>query len=99
MENGFKIYHAGDTAVFTDMKFIGEYYRPDLALLPIGGRFTMDPADAAYAVRTLLKTQTVIPMHYGTTGLLKGTPAEFEEALTGSSTRVVVMGPGETRSF
>lgn len=99
MENGFKIYHAGDTGVFADMKFIGEYYRPDLALLSIGGHFTMDPAGAAYAVRTLLKTQTVIPMHYGTTGLLTGTPAELEEALAGSSTRVVVMKPGETRPF
>ena len=61
LENGFKIYHAGDTGVFGDMKFIGEYYKPDLALLPIGGHFTMDPAHAAYAVRNLLKTSRVIP--------------------------------------
>jgi L-ascorbate metabolism protein UlaG (beta-lactamase superfamily) len=99
LENGFKIYHAGDTGIFADMKFIGEYYRPDLALLPIGGHFTMDPADAAYAVRNLLKTKTVIPMHYGTTKLLKGTPTAFKEALAGSSTRVIVMRPGETRTF
>lgn len=99
LENGFKIYHAGDTGVFADMKFIGEYYKPNLALLPIGGHFTMDPADAAFAVRNLLKTPTVIPMHYGTTGLLKGTPAEFEETLVGSSTRVIVMRPGDTRTF
>jgi L-ascorbate metabolism protein UlaG (beta-lactamase superfamily) len=99
LENGFKIYHAGDTGIFADMKFIGEYYRPDLALLPIGGHFTMDPADAAYAVRNLLKTKTVIPMHYGTTKLLKGTPTAFKKALAGSSTRVIVMRPGETRTF
>ena len=99
LENGFKIYHAGDTGIFADMKFIGEYYRPDLALLPIGGHFTMDPADAAYAVRNLLKTKTVIPMHYGTTKLLKGTPTAFKEALAGSSTRIIVMRPGETRTF
>lgn len=99
VENGFKIYHAGDTGVFADMKFIGEYYSPDLALLPIGGHFTMGPTDAAYAVRNLLKTKTVIPMHYGTTRILTGTPAEFKKALEGSSTRVIIMSPGETRAF
>ena len=99
MENGFKIYHAGDTGVFADMKFIGEYYSPDLALLPIGGHFTMGPTDAAYAVRNLLKTKTVIPIHYGTTRILVGTPTEFKKALEGSLTRVIVMSPGETRTF
>ena len=67
LENGFRIYHAGDTAVFGDMKMIGERYKPDLALVPIGGHFTMDPADAGWAVRELLKPKAVIPMHYGTT--------------------------------
>ncbi len=51
LEDGFKIYHAGDTGVFAGMKFIGSYYRPDLTLLPIGGHFTMDPAHVAYALR------------------------------------------------
>ena len=50
MENGFKVYHMGDTGLFGDMKFIGEYYKPDLVLIPIGGHFVMSPADAAYAV-------------------------------------------------
>ena len=99
MENGYKIYHAGDTGVFADMKFIGEYYKPDLALLPIGGHFTMDPAHAAYAVRNLLKTPTVIPMHYGTFKPLKGTPEQFKAALGNSPTKLVVMQPGETRKF
>jgi L-ascorbate metabolism protein UlaG (beta-lactamase superfamily) len=99
LENGFKIYHAGDTGVFADMKFIGEYYKPDLALLPIGGHFTMDPAHAAYAVRSLLKTKKVIPMHYGTFPPLKGTPQEFKEQLKGVDTEVIVMTPGETRNF
>lgn len=99
LENGFKIYHAGDTGVFGDMKFIGEYYTPDLALIPIGGHFTMDPAHAAYAVRNFLKTKTIIPMHYGTTELLKGTPNELIESLKGSPTKVIVMQPGETRIF
>ncbi len=99
LEDGYTIYHAGDTGVFGDMKFIGEYYKPDLAFLPIGGWFTMDPAHAAYAVKTLLKTKTVVPIHYGTYGLLKGTPAEFKAALGSFPTNVVVMKPGETRTF
>lgn len=99
LENGYTIYHAGDTGVFGDMKLIGEYYKPDLALLPIGGHFTMDPVHAAYAVKTLLKTKTVMPMHYGTFGLLKGTPAEFKAALGDADTEVVVMNPGDTRKF
>jgi L-ascorbate metabolism protein UlaG (beta-lactamase superfamily) len=99
LENGFKIYHAGDTGVFSDMKFIGEYYKPDLALLPIGGHFTMDPAHAAYAIRNLLKVSRVMPMHYGTFPPLKGTPQELQEKLSGYSTEVIVMKPGEIRNF
>jgi L-ascorbate metabolism protein UlaG (beta-lactamase superfamily) len=99
LENGFKIYHAGDTGVFADMAFIGEYFKPDLALLPIGGHFTMDPVHAAYAVRTYLKTKKVVPMHYGTFGLLKGTPEELKKALAGFPAEVVVMQPGDRRSF
>jgi len=99
LENGFKIYHAGDTGVFSDMKFIGEYYKPDLALLPIGGHFTMDPTHAAYAVRNLLKVSRVIPMHYGTFPPLKGTPEEFKQQLAGYDTKLIVMEPGEKRNF
>ena len=84
LENGFRIYHAGDTAVFGDMKLIGQRYKPDLALLPIGGNFTMDPADAAWAVTDLLRPKTVIPMHYGANPLAKGTPAQFAAAMAGS---------------
>lgn len=99
LENGFKIYHAGDTGVFADMSFIGSYYKPDLALLPIGGHFTMDPAHAAYAVRTLLKSKEVIPMHYGTFPPLKGTPEQFIKALGNSKAKIHVMQPGETRAY
>lgn len=99
LENGFKIYHAGDTGVFADMKFIGEYYNPDLALLPIGGHFTMDPAHAAYAVKNLLKSKRVIPIHYGTFPPLKGTPEQFRQALGSAATEVIEMQPGEKRSF
>ena len=98
-EDGYKIYHAGDTGIFAEMKFIGEFYNPDLAMLPIGGHFTMDPAHAAYAVKNLLKTKTVVPIHYGTFPPLKGTPAQFKAALGNSGTNVVVMQPGETRNF
>ena len=52
LENGFRIWHTGDTGVFGDMKWIGEYYKPDLVLVPIGGYFTMDPVDAAFAIRS-----------------------------------------------
>ena len=88
------LYHAGDTGVFGDMIFIGNYYQPDYALLPIGGHFTMDPVHAAYAVDGLLKTPKVIPMHYGTFPPLKGTPDEFKAALRGES-EVIVMEPGQ----
>ena len=99
LENGFKIYHAGDTGVFGDMQLIADYYKPDLALLPIGGHFTMDPAGAAYAVRNLLKVSRVIPMHYGTFPPLKGTPQELIQQLAGYPTEVVAMQPGEKRNF
>lgn len=99
LENGLKIYHAGDTGVFTDMKFISEYYKPDIALLPIGGRFTMDPAHAAYAVKNLLKTKKVIPIHYGTFPPLRGTPEQFIKELGVFPTEVIVMKPGDIKKF
>lgn len=98
-ENGYTVYHAGDTGVFGDMAFIADYYQPDLALIPIGGHFTMDPAHAAYAVNELLKSAAVIPIHYGTFPPLKGTPEQFRAALGDSDTRLVVMEPGESRVF
>jgi len=94
LENGFRIYHAGDTAVFGDMKYIGERYKPDLALVPIGGNFTMDPADAAYAVKELIRPKAVIPIHYGVNPLAKGTAKEFVDAMGSSGIRVIVAEPG-----
>ena len=82
-----------------DMAFIADYYKPDVAFLPIGGHFTMDPAHAAYAVQKLLRTKTVVPMHYGTFPPLKGTPEAFKAALGDYYGEVVVMAPGETRTF
>lgn len=99
MENGFKIYHMGDTGLFGDMKLIGQYYKPDLVLMPIGGHFVMDPKDAAYATRELIKPKYVVPIHYGTIPQLKGTPEEFKAALGHTSTDVIVMQPGEKITF
>ncbi len=99
MENGFRIYHMGDTGLFGDMKFIGEYYKPDLVLMPIGGHFTMGPADAAHATREWIKPKAVIPMHYGANPLTKGTPEEYLRALGQTSTRVLTLKPGEKANF
>ncbi|MGB5202168.1 MAG: metal-dependent hydrolase [Sedimenticolaceae bacterium] len=96
LENGYKIYHSGDTGVFGDMKMIGEYYKPDLALVCIGGWFTMGPVEAAYAMDKLMQPKMVIPMHYGTFPPLKGTPQEMIDALGESTVKVKVMSPGET---
>ena len=99
LENGFKIWHMGDTGLFSDMKFISEHYKPDLVLIPIGGNFTMAPDDAAYALRTWVKPKMVIPMHYGSNPMTKGTVAEFQEAMKGSSIKIIPMTEGETVQF
>jgi L-ascorbate metabolism protein UlaG (beta-lactamase superfamily) len=95
-ENGFRIYHAGDTNVFGDMRIIGELYRPEVALLPIGDLYTMSPREAAYAIR-LLGVKKVIPMHYATFPPLVGTPDQLRE-LTQDITglEVIAAKPGET---
>jgi L-ascorbate metabolism protein UlaG (beta-lactamase superfamily) len=99
LENGFKIWHMGDTGLYGDMKLVGETYKPDLVLIPIGGHFTMGPRDAATAVRDMIKPRYAIPMHYGTFPLLSGTPAEFTAALGASATRVLVPEPGQKIDF
>ena len=99
LENGFRIYHMGDTGLFGDMKLIGEYYHPDLILIPIGGHFVMDPQDAAFATRNFLKPKFAIPIHYGTTPQLKGTPEEYVKALGDTSTKVLAIKPGDKVNF
>ncbi|MBS3906143.1 MAG: metal-dependent hydrolase [Syntrophaceae bacterium] len=95
-ENGFTLYYAGDTGVFGDMKIIGEIYKPELSLLPIGSHFTMDPREAAYASK-LLGSKYVIPMHYGTFPALTGTTEEFVKLMKEvPQTKVLVVKPGET---
>ena len=77
-EDGKKVYFAGDTCVFGDMQLIKRLYSPDVAVLPIGGHYTMDPREAALAVE-LLGIDRIVPCHYGTFPILKGTPAELRE--------------------
>ena len=101
MENGFKIWHMGDTAVFGDMRLIGDMYRPDLVLIPIGGHFVMNPKDAAMAVREMIKPKFALPIHYGTTPQLAGTAAEFKAALgtAPGTARMLVVDPGQKVDF
>lgn len=96
MPGGAVVYHAGDTAVFGDMRLIGELYQPTIALLPIGGHYTMGPREAALAVG-MLGVPTVLPIHFGTFPVLTGTP-EALAALTGSSVEIIRWKPGESYS-
>ncbi|MBE0620781.1 MAG: metal-dependent hydrolase [Burkholderiales bacterium] len=100
IDGGPTIYHTGDTDVYEDMKLIPEFYKVDLMLACIGGHFTMDPTRAALAVQWVQPKQ-VIPMHFGTFGLLAGTPAQFKAALDkrGLGDRMIEMKPGEDREF
>jgi len=94
VENGTKLYFAGDTCVFGDMALIGRIYEPDIAVLPIGGHYTMDPREAAVAIE-LLGVSRCIPCHYGTFPLLAGTPEECRERLT-TTCEIVAPEPGGT---
>ncbi len=87
------LYHAGDTTVFGDMSLIRELYHPKVAMLPIGGHFTMGPKEAALASR-LLAPQVILPLHFGTFPPLKGTPEELA-ALVDPGVQVVRWKPGE----
>jgi L-ascorbate metabolism protein UlaG (beta-lactamase superfamily) len=93
LEDGKKVYFAGDTCVFGDMELIGRIYKPDLAVLPIGGHYTMDPREAAVAVE-LLGVKRCVPCHYGTFPLLAGTPEECRKLVSGCE--IVAPAPGET---
>ncbi len=97
LPEGYTFYHAGDTALFSDMQLIGELYRPELAFLPIGDLYTMDPKQAAAACR-YLGVRHVVPIHWGTFPALTGKPEAFEENLrsAGSSCKVVTLKPGES---
>ena len=89
------IYFAGDTGIFYDMKLIAELYKPEIAFLPIGDHYTMGPDTAAIAAKWLGVRQ-VVPMHWGTFPVLRGTPAELEKELAGTKIDVLELKPGET---
>jgi L-ascorbate metabolism protein UlaG (beta-lactamase superfamily) len=94
LEDQRTLYFAGDTCLFSDMRLIGELYKPQIAFLPIGDRFTMDPSAAAKACE-FLNVRQVVPMHWGTFPLLTGTPAQLK-ALIPSGVEVLELKPGET---
>jgi L-ascorbate metabolism protein UlaG (beta-lactamase superfamily) len=94
--DGPVLYHAGDTAVFGDMKLIGELYRPEVAMLPIGGHYTMGPKEAALAVK-LLGAKTILPIHFGTVPQLKGKLEELA-VLVDAGVQVVRWAPGDVYS-
>ena len=96
LPGGMTVYHAGDTAVFGDMKIIGELYAPDLALLPIGDHYTMSPREAALAIR-LLGVKHVVPMHYGTFPVLTGRPETLRELTQDmAGLEIHALKPGES---
>jgi L-ascorbate metabolism protein UlaG (beta-lactamase superfamily) len=97
LPGGFTFYHSGDTALFTDMQLLCELYRPELAFLPIGDLFTMDPNQAARACR-YLGAQVVIPVHWGTFDALSGKPADLQRELRsqGVSCEMVALEPGQS---
>ena len=95
-ENGTRVYHAGDTGIFGDMKLIAELYQPTIAVLPIGDHYTMSPREAAVAAK-MLGVRTVVPIHHSTFPVLTGTPAELKERLADRKDIAVLdLRPGET---
>ena len=97
LEDGTRLYWAGDTAVHSDMALIGELHRPEIALLPIGDLFTMSPKEAAMAAR-MLRPKWIVPMHFGTFPALTGTPDALRAELKalGVEAEVLALAPGET---
>ena len=93
LEDGTKVYFAGDTCVFGDMQLIGRIYEPDVAVLPIGDHFTMGPREAAVALE-LLGTKRCVPCHYGTFPLFTGTPDQLEQLAPGAD--IAKIDPGES---
>jgi len=91
------IYHAGDTSLFGDMKLIGQLYKPRVALLPIGGFYTMGPLEAAVAT-ALIKPKVVIPHHYGTFDPINQDPNEFAKLVRrkAKGVKVIILKPGES---
>ncbi|AKB81965.1 hypothetical protein MSBR3_1387 [Methanosarcina barkeri 3] len=94
--NGYSIYHAGDTGVFGDMQLISELYEPELALLPIGDKFTMGIREATKAVE-LIQPKIVVPMHYNTFDVIIQDPLKFKQTVESkTNTKVIIMQPGQS---
>ncbi|RQD82484.1 MAG: metal-dependent hydrolase [Methanocalculus sp. MSAO_Arc2] len=94
--DGISVYHAGDTALFSDMKLISDLYHPDVALLPIGGRFTMGPEEAMIAA-TYIGAPLVIPIHYNTWDPIRQDPVSFKHAIEKTTDmKVAILAPGES---
>ncbi len=94
--DGISVYHAGDTALFSDMQLIRDLYRPDVALLPIGGRFTMGPAEGMMAAN-FIGAKLNIPMHYNTWPLIEQDPVAWKAAIERTTDLCVeVLNPGES---
>lgn len=94
--DGVKVYHAGDTALFSDMKLIGDLYHPDVALLPIGGRYTMGVTEAMMAAN-FIGAKIVIPIHYNTWDRIAADPLVLKAAVERTTDlKVVILKPGET---
>jgi L-ascorbate metabolism protein UlaG (beta-lactamase superfamily) len=91
-EDGTTVYHSGDTDVFGDMRLVGEQHHPEIAVLPIGGHYTMGPRGAGLAL-DMIGASTVIPIHYATFPALAGTPEQLRDH---TSAEVVALEPGET---
>jgi len=91
-EDGTRVYHTGDTDLFGDMALVKDRWAPSITVLPIGGHYTMGPADAGRAVG-LIGAKVVIPVHYATFPALAGTPAQLAAA---TDAQVVALEPGET---
>lgn len=89
------LYHAGDTSLFSDMQLIKDLYQPEVGMIPIGDHYTMGPKAAAKAAG-FLGLKAILPIHYGTFPQLTGTPAELEQHLKGTATKVLASQPGET---
>jgi L-ascorbate metabolism protein UlaG (beta-lactamase superfamily) len=96
LEDGTTIYHAGDTGIFESMRLLAEMYPLDVALLPIGGVYTMDPMQAAWATK-LLKPKIVIPMHYKGLPVLEPDASRFVQLVAEEApeVEVVVLEPGQ----
>ena len=92
--DGPVLYHSGDTTVFSDMKLIRELYRPEIAMLPIGGFYTMGPREAALAAQ-FIEPKAILPIHFGTFPALTGTPDELAGFLKGTI-EVIRIAPGES---